>query len=166
MTDTSELIGQVELILRPWASDFSHPETNRVDVIMAPEHLKMAVRALMGAHWGYFAALTGLDLPTPGGDPKVDGHVEGLYHFCEGAAVLTFRVRLPYSHPVVDSICEIIPSAQLYEREFEEMLGVTVRNTTMPSHLLLADDWPADVYPMRKSFTGLVNVDEPEVLIG
>ena len=155
MTHSGDLLGQAELILRPWAVDFTHPEENRMDVLIHPEHLKMAVKTLISVRWGYFAALTGLDLPPLPGDPNAEGHIEGLYHFCEGAAVLTLRLRVPYSNAVVDSICEIIPSATLYEREFIEMFGVTVRNTPSTMPLLLADDWPAGVYPMRKSFTGL-----------
>jgi Ni,Fe-hydrogenase III component G len=163
MIDASDLLGQAELILRPWAADYSHPEANRMDVVLPPEYLKMAVKALHTAHWGYFAALTGLDLPIPPGSTASEGHVEGLYHFCEGAAVLTLRVRLPYSKPQVDTLCDIIPSASLYEREFVEMFGVVVLNSPAEGHLLLADDWPEDVYPMRKAFTGLQPEKETEV---
>jgi len=166
MTDAGDLLGQAELILRPWAQDFSHPEENRMDVLLTPDHLKMAVRTLINARWGYFAALTGLDLPALAGDPNTEGHIEGLYHFCEGAAVLTLRVRVPYSHAVLDSICEIIPSASLYEREFVEMFGVTLLNLPPSVPLLLADDWPAGVYPMRKSFTGLKPEPKAEALNG
>lgn len=155
MKDAIDLLGQAELFLRPWADDFTHPEADRMDVRVKPEHLKMAVRTLQNDHWGYLAAITGLDLPPAAGDPNGEGHVEGLYHFCEGAAVLTLRVRVPYSKAVIESICDIIPSATLYEREFIEMLGVTIRNTPSTARLLLDDEWPDGVYPMRKSFTGL-----------
>jgi NADH:ubiquinone oxidoreductase subunit C len=155
MTHSGDLLGQAELILRPWAADFIHPEENRMDVVVHPEHLKMAVKTLINARWGYFAALTGLDLPPLAGEPETEGHIEGLYHFCEGAAVLTLRVRVSYAEAVIDSICDMIPSATLYEREFIEMFGVTLRNTPSTMPLLLADDWPAGIYPMRKSFTGL-----------
>ena len=166
MTDTGDLLGQAELVLRPWAVDFTHPEENRMDVLLHAEHLKIAVRTLIQIRWGYFAALTGLDLPPSPGTSKSGGQIEGLYHFCEGAAVLTLRVRVPYANPVIESICEIIPSASLYEREFAEMLGVTVHNIPSNTPLLLADDWPAGVYPLRKSFTGLKPEPNAEVQNG
>jgi NADH:ubiquinone oxidoreductase subunit C len=166
MTDSGDLLGQAELFLRPWAVDFNYPEENRMDAIITPEHLKMAVRTLVHERWGYFAALTGLDIPPLPGEPNAAGHIEGLYHFCDEAAVLTLRVRVSYSNPVLDSICEIIPSATLYEREFIEMFGVTIRNTPSTAPLLLADDWPAGVYPMRKSFTGLTAETDAEVKNG
>jgi len=166
MNDTSSLLGQAELILRPWAADYTHPEADRLDVLLPPEALKIAVRALQKARWGYFAALTGLDLPAPAGAKPEDGHIEGLYHFCEGAAVLTLRVRLPYARAQVESLCEVIPSALLYEREFSEMYGVDVLQSPMKTRLLLADDWPEDVYPMRKSFSGLQEPPAAEVKVG
>jgi Ni,Fe-hydrogenase III component G len=158
MTRADDLLIEAENLLRPWAIEFSHPEPDRLDVAIRAENLKLVVGALVAAKWGYLAAITGLDV-APVGESL--GHVEGLYQFCEGAAVVTARVRVPYSAPELDSICDLIPSATLYEREFIEMLGVRLRGTPSTARLLLSDDWPVDVYPMRKSFTGLNEPDEP-----
>ena len=162
MIDLNALLGQAETILQPWAGDVSRPEANRMDIRILPDHLPMAVQALLTAHWGYFAALTGLDLPASIADPAGEGSIEGLYHFCEGAAVVTLRVLVPYSNAQIPSLCGLIPSAALYEREFSEMFGVSLPGTTMTTHLLLADDWPEGVYPLRKSFVGLKALVETE----
>ena len=87
------------------------------------------------------------------------GNVEVLYHFCSGPAILTLRVSLPYAQASLDSICDVIPSASLYEREAMELLGVEFVGTPSTEHLLLPDQWPENVFPLRKSFTGL---DHPE----
>ncbi len=79
-----------------------------------------------------------------------EGSVEILYHFCNKAAVVTLRVSARYSFPVINSICDIIPSATLYERELSEMFGVKVVGTPNKEHLLLPDDWPDGVFPLRK----------------
>ncbi|MEA4906937.1 MAG: NADH-quinone oxidoreductase subunit C [Chloroflexi bacterium] len=156
--DTGTLLTSAEKLLAPWTAQAGRPEDNRLDVYIAPQDLKPAVQALLEAHWGYLAAINGLDMPAPaaeeGAEPQ-EGRVEMLYHFCEGAAVVTLRLALPYSQAVLDSICDLIPSATLYEREMIEMLGVQLTGTPSQEHLLLPDDWPADVYPLRKSFTGL-----------
>ena len=55
---------------------------------------------------------------------------------------------------LVPTICDIIPSATLYERELMELFGVTVEGTPDPARLVLPDEWPEGVYPLRKSFTG------------
>jgi Ni,Fe-hydrogenase III component G len=158
MTTADDLLVEAENLLRPWAVEFAHPEPDRLDVVIRAENLKLVVEALISSKWGYLAAITGLDLPPISGG---EGHVEGLYHFCAGAAVVTARVRVPYSAPELDSICDLIPSATLYEREFIEMLGVRLRGTPSTARLLLSDDWPEDVYPLRKSFTGLNEPEEP-----
>jgi Ni,Fe-hydrogenase III component G len=44
--------------------------------------------------------------------------------------------------------------ATLYERELIEMFGITIEGTPNTDKLLLPDDWPAGVYPLRKEFTG------------
>ncbi|HOJ26461.1 MAG TPA: NADH-quinone oxidoreductase subunit C, partial [Candidatus Saccharicenans sp.] len=54
--------------------------------------------------------------------------------------------------PVLPSICEIIPGAILYERELQDMFGITVQNIPDGRPLLLPDDWPAGNYPLRKDW--------------
>jgi Ni,Fe-hydrogenase III component G len=48
-----------------------------------------------------------------------------------------------------------VPTATLYERELQEMFGFVVAGTPDSGRLLLPDDWPDCVYPLRKSFKGL-----------
>jgi Ni,Fe-hydrogenase III component G len=160
MTSTDDLLMTVENLVRPWTIEFTHPEPDRLDALIRAENLKLVIAVLQEARWGYLAAITGLDIPPSG---ESEGQVEGLYQFCEGAAVLTLRVRVPYSAAEIDSICDLIPSATLYEREFIEMLGVTLRGTPSTARLLLADDWPDGIYPLRKSFTGFNGSEEPLV---
>ena len=132
----------VEKMLLPWAKSVESPEPDRLDVALAAEDLLGAVAALLDAHWGYLAAITGLD-----------GEVlEVLYHFCHEAAVLTLRVPLQKESPVVPSLCPLIPSATVHEQELMEMFGITVTDTPHTGHLFLPDDWPANLYPLRKNF--------------
>jgi Ni,Fe-hydrogenase III component G len=157
-------------ILRPWVREVKSPEENRLDVTILPEHLKAAAKALFDAKWGYLATITGLDnAPTKSGEQLdietaqeifSEGTIEALYHFCSGAEVTTIRVKVPYSEPFLDSICDFMPSATLYERELMEMFGVIVVGTPNRERLLLAEDWPDGVYPLRKSFTGLNGTGE------
>jgi len=67
------------------------------------------------------------------------------------------RVLLPYSQAAIPSICSVLPAASLYERELMEMFGIDVQGTPVTQKLLLPDDWPDGVYPLRKSFTGFQN---------
>ncbi len=159
--NTQDALQKAETLLQPIATEFARPAANRLDAMVTAEKLPAGVAALVDAHWGYLSAVTGLDqapvAPKPG-EPVGEGKVEALYHFCEGDAVTTLRVTIPYAAATIPSICHLIPSATLYERELSEMLGVTVAGTPDSSHLLLPDEWPAGVYPLRKSFTGKIEV--------
>ncbi|MCS7221420.1 MAG: NADH-quinone oxidoreductase subunit C [Anaerolineae bacterium] len=165
--DTETALQTAESLLMPWAKQTTRSELHRLDVEVAVTDLLRAVRALADARWGYLSAITGLDHPgVPAELPEEQqkrleeaagvrltvGEIEVLYHFCAGAAVVTLRVRVPRDTASVPSICAIIPSAGFFERELSEMLGVTVVGTPDPSHLFLPDDWPDDVYPLRKDF--------------
>ncbi len=159
--NTETALQKAETLLQPIANEFTRPAANRLDATLTAEKLPAAVAALVDARWGYLSAVTGLDQPPAApkpGEPAGEGRVEALYHFCEGDAVTTLRLAVPYSAATIPSICHLIPSATLYERELSEMLGVTVAGTPDSDHLLLPDEWPAGVYPLRKSFTGKIEV--------
>lgn len=154
--------------LQPWIISENTPETNRLDFVIDPKTIKDCVKALVKEKWGYLAAISTLDHPeyvvTEGTNEKTPiadkGNVELLYHFCNGAAIITLRVALPYDQTKVDSICDIIPSATLAEREASELIGAEFVGTPSTEHLLLPDEWPENTYPLRKAFTGLEKKNE------
>jgi len=170
--DSDCTLQTAETLLQPWAEGYDHPEPNRLDVQVTAANLKSAVQELVKAHWGYLSAITGLDHPAPGeaeGEDQagsssslpVEGTLEALYHFCCSSVWTTLRVNVPYSRPVIPSICDIIPSATLYERELMELFGVELPGTPSLQRLVLPDDWPDGVYPLRKSFTGFESPTPP-----
>src|SRR6266540_1348537 len=112
---------RAEGLLTDWNKEGTHPETNRLDIVISASSLRPAVTVLHNAHWGYLSAITGLDL---GPD---SGQMEGLYHFCNGAAITTLRIRLPrMSGATLPTIEDIIPPATFFERELHEMLGFKI----------------------------------------
>jgi Ni,Fe-hydrogenase III component G len=145
--DKEELMKRAETILAPTGAQLSRPADTRVDAVVTADTLVAASKALMDGKWGYLSAITGLDNPAGNG-------MELLYQFCEGPVIATLRVAVPYEKAVVPTVCPIIPSATLYEREIIEMFGITIEGTPNTDKLLLPDDWPDGVYPLRKEFTG------------
>ena len=145
---TEEALSKAQdaLTLIEIVKDTATPEPNRLDVVIAPEHLYQAAETLQQMHWGYLSSITGLDLGVE------SDTLEALYHFCEGAAITTLRVRLPRNGAEVNSLSKLIPSAAFFERELAEMFGITVNGMPDPTHLFLPDDWPDGVYPLRKDF--------------
>jgi Ni,Fe-hydrogenase III component G len=133
-------------LLGTMAHESKTPEPNRLDVQIEVTALVAIASRLQAAHWGYLSAITGLDSGTK------DGNLEVLYHFCKGGAILTLRVRTPRVSASVPSLCATWPAASFFERELSEMFGITVIDTPNTDRLLLPDDWPAGVYPLRKDY--------------
>lgn len=136
-----------EQLLAPWNKETIRPEENRLDVVIQPEALHEAASALHDAKWGYLSAITGMDMGVEA------GQLEALYHFCNGSAITSLRVRMPRKEAVVSSIADIIPPASFFEREIKEMFGIKVDGLAVTDHLFLPEDWPPDVYPQRADFT-------------
>jgi Ni,Fe-hydrogenase III component G len=146
MTTTDTLLAEGLALVEGKSVSQSAPEPKRIDLVVAPARLLDCIEPLAANHWGYLSAISGLD-------PGVEtGRLEVLYHFCNKAAVLTLRVSLPRGNPVVPSVCGLIPSASLFERELMEMFGVVCEGTPDPRRLFLSDDWPEGTYPLRKDF--------------
>jgi Ni,Fe-hydrogenase III component G len=132
-------------LIASWVKTQNEPEPNRVDVAIDAADLVAAVRELTRVGWGYLAAITGLDL-----GPAV-GEIEVLYHFCEGEAILTLRVRVPRDIAEVPSVLGVTAAAWLYEQELREMLGVKIAGLPDSGYLFLPDDWREGDYPLRKT---------------
>jgi len=82
---------------------------------------------------------------------------EVLYHMAtrpkglgEVEIEVTVRVLLPKDNPTVTSITSVIPGAVLYEREVHDLVGINFEGHPGLSRLVLPDDWPDDLYPLRK----------------
>jgi Ni,Fe-hydrogenase III large subunit/Ni,Fe-hydrogenase III component G len=52
--------------------------------------------------------------------------------------------------PRVPSLTNIIPGANWHEREVYDLLGIVPEGHPDPRRLVVSDDWPEDVFPLRK----------------
>jgi len=50
----------------------------------------------------------------------------------------------------IQSITPVVPGAGWSEREFQDLIGVEAEGHPDPRRLVLADDWPAGVHPLRR----------------
>jgi NADH:ubiquinone oxidoreductase subunit C len=164
-----KIIVHAETLLTPYAVGAFSRTPIGLEAVVQREDLPAAVKALVDARWGYLSAITGLDHPWPRAAkpaPKpaeapaepagpTEDRLEALYQFVSGAVIATLRVSVAYHDATLPTICPVIPSATLYERELQEMFGIVVQGTPETRRLLLPDDWPENVYPLRKAFKGL-----------
>jgi Ni,Fe-hydrogenase III component G len=86
----------------------------------------------------------------------VDGRnqMEILYHFTveDIDLVISLRVTLPKTKLEIDSLTSVFTAAHWIEREIHELLGVNFVGHPQLTRLLLSEDWPEGVYPLRKDY--------------
>ena len=122
----------------------SVPRERRAFVLIPRENLTEAVTYLKEKEdFQHIATITALD--TGEG-------LEVVYHLRRKDLVLNLKVRAPYDDPKVPSISGIINGAILYEREIHDLVGVVPEGHPDLKRLILGEDWPEGVYPLRKEY--------------
>lgn len=123
-------------------------------VLSAPRRIQIRVqREQLNPVLAYLKQAFGLaHLGTISGNDLGD-HFEVIYHLSNADSTVNVRLLTPRSDPKIPSVCAVIPGAILYERELQDMFGLQVENIPDPRPLLLADDWPAGEFPLRKDWT-------------
>jgi Ni,Fe-hydrogenase III component G len=82
-----------------------------------------------------------------------DSCFEVLYHYSndETGCVVTVKAFIrDRENPSIESITPILPAADWIEREMRDILGIDFINHPNLRRLILSDDWPEGVYPLRK----------------
>jgi len=81
-------------------------------------------------------------------------HMEILYHFLiENINLLiSLRVKLQKPKLEIDSLSPIFEGSSWIEREIHEILGINFKGHPDLRRLLLPDDWPDGVYPLRRDY--------------
>ena len=81
-------------------------------------------------------------------------HIEILYHFTVETAnlVISLRVALDRKKPVIASMTKVLPAAEYIEREMHELLGIGFTGHPNLKRLLLPDEWPDGIYPLRQGY--------------
>ncbi len=131
--------------------EFRVPKPRRAYVLLKPESHKKAISALMKHDENVMlSTITGVDL---GNDIELNYHMA-----CEGA--VTLKNRVPREKPFTKTITDIIPGANLYEREVFDLLGVVFEGHPDLKRLMLPDSWPQGNYPLRRDWKPPVEQDK------
>lgn len=80
-------------------------------------------------------------------------NIEINYHFARPGVVVTVKTLTDRQSPAVHTITGVFPGAIFYEREVHDILGVKFEGHPDPRRLVLPDDWPDGVYPLRKDWS-------------
>lgn len=140
--------------LRRMLDNGSHPGCDGAGVRM-PVPLDQLVEAcsLVNSQLGApLATMVGLD------DREHTGVFRLAYVFAADKSWISVETEIDPGQPVFPSVTRRLPAAHWYEREVQDMLGLVSDGHPDPRRLVLHDDWPDGVYPLRKDFDPTVQV--------
>ncbi len=125
--------------------DLFDKSVKRLYIEIKPEALVKIANYIFRDLDARFNTATGVDLRH---------HMEILYHFTmeELNLVISLRVKLSKSQLEIDSLAPSFEAANWIEREMHELLGINFKGHPDLRRLLLPDEWPQDVYPLRNDY--------------
>jgi NADH-quinone oxidoreductase subunit C len=125
--------------------EWERPLPDRVYLTVDRRDAREFGRMLFEDFGARFATATGLD---------VGQELEVVYHFPYDAVglVVNMRVRTPKADGKLPSLTPVVPAAEWIEREISDLVGIAFEGHPRPERLILADDWPEGVYPLRNEY--------------
>ena len=76
-----------------------------------------------------------------------------IYHLHrKGSIILNLKVKVSKENPTIKSVTSVFPSAEMYERELMDLLGMKVDGLPEGRRYPLPDDWPKDEHPLLKDW--------------
>ena len=132
---------------------------DRYDGLMVePDHLVDFATQLRDEYgYDYLSSVTGVDY-LPGGIMEVVYHV----YRSTGGTALVFRVQVPREDPIVPSLTEIYPGAELQEREAWDLLGIHFRTHPDLRRILMWEGFEG--HPLRKDWDEVYREQEKKPL--
>ncbi|TFH47421.1 MAG: hypothetical protein E4G94_00090 [ANME-2 cluster archaeon] len=82
------------------------------------------------------------------------GHfnIHYVFSFENEDAFIIIRIHVDEAAPQFQTLTHKIPAANWYEREIQDMFGLTPVGHPDPRRLVMFEDWPQGSYPLRKDF--------------
>jgi len=124
--------------------DFEHPKDNSVFLICEADKVLELNKFLFEDIGARFCTVTGID---------AENCFEVIYHYSydQTGTVINIKALIrDRENPSVESITAAVPAAEWIEREIHDILGIDFINHPNLKRLVLSDDWPEGVYPLRK----------------
>ena len=141
---SERVIEEIRSRLGERAADVQVRSPRRVYIDLAPGDLQEAAHTLFVDMGARYAIASGV---------QTESGFEVLHHFAFDAdhLLVTLRVRTDDEDaPEFDSLAPMIKGAEFIEREMNDLLGIRFRGHPRPERLILSDDWPEGVHPLRR----------------
>ncbi len=134
------------------------PNSSAVAVTVRAEDLPLAAGLIDEQLDGRFVISTGTDFRGSGRGFRVDH----IFSQDRRKTWILLRAYASADDPHVPSITPVVPAASWAEREFQDMLGIRLDGHPDPRRLVLPDDWPEGLYPLRRDVPYNIRPDPVE----
>ena len=127
-------------------TEYATPNTLLVHV--PAEDLVTVVQNLLTKLNARFITSAGVD------KRELEGHFEvnNIFSLDPEKLFLVLRTDIDPTISTIPSITPLIPGANWAEREVRDMIGVSPIGHPDPRRLVLPDDWPEGIHPLRRDF--------------
>ncbi|MDH5782391.1 MAG: NADH-quinone oxidoreductase subunit C, partial [Candidatus Bathyarchaeota archaeon] len=121
--------------------------------IQTPQPGKVFIRVNAGVHRDALRTL--LDKDEGAGISAITGvdlgkEIELMYHVRTCGIIVTIRTEVSREDARIKSITDLILGANFHEREVADLFGVTFEGHPNPKRLILSENWPKKLFPLRK----------------
>jgi NADH-quinone oxidoreductase subunit C len=121
-------------------------DRGELTLTVAPETIVQTCQAAKTAGYNYFEDLTGVDwYPT---EPRFQLSYSLLSHKLKQR--IRIVARLEGDSPTINSITDVWPAANFYEREVFDLFGVTFAGHPRLTRIMMPDNWNG--HPLRKDY--------------
>jgi Ni,Fe-hydrogenase III component G len=124
------------------------PVPKKIYLGIRPEVIRSITAYLFRELGARFNTIVGVDRrPTHG-----DFQTTHIFSLDPDKTFVLLQASLDRDRPTIDSITPIIPGANWAELEIQDLLGIKINGHIDPRRLVLPDDWPDNLHPLRKDF--------------
>jgi len=139
-----KLASGLKELLGDRVSDIKVQRARSIFVTVKAEDYKESIRRVIEKYGiTHISTITGAD-----SGPTVDV----MPHLSHAGTKITFKAAVPKTAAEIDTLTDILPGAVMYEREVHDLLGVKFKGHPNLARLVISDDWPSDVHPLRKEY--------------
>ncbi len=145
MMTREEIVKDIKTRFKDDIIDFFDKSPKRIYIEINPDSIVKVGGYIFKDLEARFNIASGLDART---------HLEILYHFSLEYInlLISLRVKLDKEKPEIESLANTFKGVNWIEREMSELLGIEFKNHPDMRRLLLSDEWPKGVYPLRRDY--------------
>lgn len=146
--DKLKLIDQLKAQFKDAVLDYCQPKENKLYITIKTSELVAITSYLFNELKARMITSVGTDMR----EIKNCFEVSYLFSIDNEGMMVSLRVHVDPVNPRIPSITSVIPGADWAEREIKDLLGIIPEGHPDPRKVILADDWPEDLFPLRKDF--------------